>query len=65
MVVLSNLIGLARTSQFGHWSRGNFNCIYLGTIISEIQKKFKNQGRIAKTLISSDFFVLTLNLVLA
>ncbi len=39
--VLQYLIGFLSTSQLGHWRCRNFNCLYLGTIILDIQTSKK------------------------
>ncbi len=41
MVVLQNVIGFSRTSQFRNWIYINFNFIYIIPIIPEIQTSKK------------------------
>ena len=43
MVVLLALIGIPRTFQIRNVSRGNFNCVYLRTIILEMQTSKKSR----------------------
>jgi hypothetical protein len=46
MVVLPYLNGFSSTFLFRHWRSGDINCLYLETIISEIQTSYFLQQNI-------------------